>query len=627
MKRLVAKLTLMSMFLVLSPAGLLAGQAKGSPNGRPAPFTFGQRSVGKLPPQAVAGSTPERRAAWEKLTPEQRQQHLKRFEELLRKPLQAAAAQHRKPKEPKGRWVRSDLLGKKIRSVTPGASASRGTLALTDRFGAVSSIEPMRPIDEDPGEFYPPEVSVSASPVGGAAPLTVQLNSFAYDPDGWVTSYYWDLGDGAVSYDPYPVHTYTAPGFYTAWLTVTDNSGMSAWAAVNISVTDGGNLPPTVAAGGSPLSGFAPLNVAFNAAAFDPDGWITSYFWSFGDGQTSNEAAPAHTYQSAGSFTASVTVTDNAGATATASVGVQVTAVSGSGADADGDSLADDFEERLSDAFTPVYHVSAGEQWGTGFARFGDFVPQTVTQFLPPVPPLTHVRVTPVGFATDIYGRQLGFLQIDYLTIWNRDDGLDVGGFCQTGASILGGLIGLSLTGLAEGLGAHQIDDERSAVLVAAPVPAGFQYSADHSAYQAYDYYTAAHEGTFTDHSAYFGPWQPVPAYYHLNLFLTKAKHSTYSFNPNYYPLTPYWVMFTAYDTISFLYAVGVYDYYQYLIYLYIADTVFFGCFVEHFEEQGGWFPDLRLNVGELSHPINGSGFILDSRVSSKLTPLVWYIQ
>jgi PKD repeat protein len=634
MNRLITQLTLTSLLITLSPAGLLAGAApRGNPAGRaPNPFAPGQGVSPKLPPHAVVGSTPERRAAWAKLSLDQRQTYLKRFEADLKGPLQAAADKYRGPYKPKpqDRWVRSDLLGNKIRSAVPDAVIRGGAISLTNRSGAVSTGLLRRPIeDPDPSPGYPPEVSMSASPTAGVAPLTVQFSSYASDPDGWVTGYYWNFGDGATAYDPYPVHTYTTPGVYTVWLTVTDDTGLSAWAAVNVSATGGENLPPTVTVSGSPLSGFAPLSVAFNASASDPDGWIVSYFWSFGDGQSSNQAAPTHTYQTTGSFTATVTVTDNSGATASASAGVQVAAASNPGTDADGDGLPDGFESSLTDAFTPVYHVSSGEQSGTGFARFGDYVPQNVTQNLPALPPVTHVRVTPVGFVTDIYGRQLGFLQIDYLTIWNQDDGLSVGGDCPIFTSVLGRLTGLNLTVLLQGIGAHQIDDERSAVLVAAPTSTTFQYSSDPSTYQAYDYYTAAHEWSFFDHSAYFGPSQPIPAYNHLNLGLSKAKHSTYPFNPDHYPLFPDWFIYTTYSTIDLLYGLeyGIQDYYDYLIYLYMADTAFFDCFVERFQEQGGSFPGLQLNLGELSQPSNGSGFILDPRVSSKLTPLLWRVQ
>lgn len=77
--------------------------------------------------------------------------------------------------------------------------------------------------------------------------------------------------------------------------------------------------------GTTPTSGTAPLTVQFNGTqSSDPDGIIAGYSWSFGDGATSILATPAHTYNTAGNYTATLTVTDNSGATATASVLIAV---------------------------------------------------------------------------------------------------------------------------------------------------------------------------------------------------------------------------------------------------------------------------------------------------------------
>jgi hypothetical protein len=84
------------------------------------------------------------------------------------------------------------------------------------------------------------------------------------------------------------------------------------------------NQPPTVSVTASPASGAAPLLARLTANASDADGSIVSYRWEFGDGQTSTEASPSHTYQ-AGSYTARVTVTDDRGATASASVAINAT--------------------------------------------------------------------------------------------------------------------------------------------------------------------------------------------------------------------------------------------------------------------------------------------------------------
>lgn len=78
------------------------------------------------------------------------------------------------------------------------------------------------------------------------------------------------------------------------------------------------NQAPVAVASASPGVGNAPLSVAFSAAgSADADGAIASYAWNFGDGQTASVANPVHVY-AAGSYLATLTVTDNRGATATA---------------------------------------------------------------------------------------------------------------------------------------------------------------------------------------------------------------------------------------------------------------------------------------------------------------------
>jgi PKD repeat protein len=86
------------------------------------------------------------------------------------------------------------------------------------------------------------------------------------------------------------------------------------------------NAPPVASASAVPTSGVAPLTVNLDSAgSHDPDGTIVSYNWNFGDGSaTSSAASPSHVYQSAGTFTAVLTITDNRGATATAQVAITV---------------------------------------------------------------------------------------------------------------------------------------------------------------------------------------------------------------------------------------------------------------------------------------------------------------
>ena len=168
----------------------------------------------------------------------------------------------------------------------------------------------------------PPTASASATPTSGLAPLAVSFTGSGTDPDGTIASYAWTFGDGGTSSVQSPAHSYAAAGNYTATLTVTDNNGATGSSSVAISVSSAGNQPPTASASATPTTGKAPLIVAFTGSGTDPDGTISSYAWSFGDGGTSTLQNPSHTYATAGNFTATLTVTDNGAATGSATVSI-----------------------------------------------------------------------------------------------------------------------------------------------------------------------------------------------------------------------------------------------------------------------------------------------------------------
>jgi len=60
------------------------------------------------------------------------------------------------------------------------------------------------------------------------------------------------------------------------------------------------------------------------SASSDSDGTIASYSWNFGDGNSASVASPSHTYAANGSYTATLTVTDNEGASHSSSQTVAV---------------------------------------------------------------------------------------------------------------------------------------------------------------------------------------------------------------------------------------------------------------------------------------------------------------
>src|SRR5262249_45019522 len=85
-------------------------------------------------------------------------------------------------------------------------------------------------------------------------------------------------------------------------------------------------LPLTAAASGSPTSGQVPLTVAFTGSATGGTPPY-SYSWNFGDGSAVSTAQnPSHTYSTAGTYTATLTVTDSSSPVKTASSTVTITA-------------------------------------------------------------------------------------------------------------------------------------------------------------------------------------------------------------------------------------------------------------------------------------------------------------
>jgi serine protease len=69
------------------------------------------------------------------------------------------------------------------------------------------------------------------------------------------------------------------------------------------------------------------LTVTFTDQSYDPDGTIVSWLWNFGDSNTSTAQNPVHTYASSGTYSVTLTVTDNDGATDSVSKDVSVGSV------------------------------------------------------------------------------------------------------------------------------------------------------------------------------------------------------------------------------------------------------------------------------------------------------------
>ena len=135
-----------------------------------------------------------------------------------------------------------------------------------------------------------------------------------------IVSWSWDFGDGGSSSDQNPSHTFMDDGVYTVRLTVTDDDGSTDYIEHSVTVND---LAPTAG-----FSDNGPQDegsvVSFTDASTSYPDPIVSWSWDFGDGGSSSDQNPSHTFMDDGVYTVRLTVTDEDGSTDTVSHDVTV---------------------------------------------------------------------------------------------------------------------------------------------------------------------------------------------------------------------------------------------------------------------------------------------------------------
>lgn len=196
------------------------------------------------------------------------------------------------------------------------------TLTVTDNQGA-QTVNTVPLAVTTPNQ--PPVAVGLADPASGPPPLDVTFSADgSYDPDGALGNIRWQFHDGSVYWGSTAYYTYQQAGTYQVTLTVWDSRNATDTDTLTVYVGQT-NQAPVAVASANPTSGVAPLMVNFSSAgSYDPDGTISSYAWAFGDGGTSGLPNPSHTYTNAGTYQATLTVTDNQGATDSESVAITV---------------------------------------------------------------------------------------------------------------------------------------------------------------------------------------------------------------------------------------------------------------------------------------------------------------
>lgn len=159
--------------------------------------------------------------------------------------------------------------------------------------------------------------SVTSASAGG--PYTVAEGS-AFNASGSgsgsaALSYAWDLsGNGAyndsTAQNPtVSSATYLWNGTTTRTIGVQVTCGSGGGATTASTTVAVSNVPPTLSAV-IPATGMEASAVAFSSSVVDPGPESHTYAWTFGDGNTSTQASPTHTYQDDGTYSVTVTVDD-----------------------------------------------------------------------------------------------------------------------------------------------------------------------------------------------------------------------------------------------------------------------------------------------------------------------------
>lgn len=124
------------------------------------------------------------------------------------------------------------------------------------------------------------------------------------EADGW----FWSFGDGSSSTEQNPVHTYAGPGLYFVTLTTIRGDCTSSMSMVIFTDFD-------ILYDEDCLALFVPLKTDSLSFAFLnlSSGFDAIFAWDFGDGNTSSEVMPVHTYAAPGNYEVTLTLTTDEG--------------------------------------------------------------------------------------------------------------------------------------------------------------------------------------------------------------------------------------------------------------------------------------------------------------------------
>jgi len=164
----------------------------------------------------------------------------------------------------------------------------------------------------------PPTLTLFEPQISG---LTVTINGVTLPgtPGTTITRIHWIWGDGSEEDHWFPAsHTYPKAGRYPIIVTSFQSDGLSTSKSLTVIVSQEETRPPVADFTYSPSNPKVNETIQFTDMSYDPDGYIISWSWDFGDGTTSTRQNPTHSYSTKGNYRVCLTVTDNTGAKNTA---------------------------------------------------------------------------------------------------------------------------------------------------------------------------------------------------------------------------------------------------------------------------------------------------------------------
>jgi len=199
------------------------------------------------------------------------------------------------------------------------------TVSATDDAGLTGSSQSINSISDRPPSVNITETAITA-PTG--TPITLTIS--ASDPDGTISQIQVDWGDGTLDALPEngtsAIHSYALAGPYAITVTATDDAGFTSSSQATIAITD---RSPPLSFTQSPTTAPTGTPITLTISASDPDGTVSQIQVSWGNGTIDvlpgNAIVDIHSYSIAGSYTVTVTATDDASMTSVSQDSVTIT--------------------------------------------------------------------------------------------------------------------------------------------------------------------------------------------------------------------------------------------------------------------------------------------------------------